>query len=100
MPKNKTHSGMKKRVKVTGTGKLRVAARRHAAQPRAQVVHAHPPPVRHQDVSANDAPRMKRCSAADARRTPSRLPAVRHAPRRPDMQGQPRGTRQAGSERP
>jgi large subunit ribosomal protein L35 len=23
MPKNKTHSGMKKRVKVTGTGKLR-----------------------------------------------------------------------------
>ena len=31
MPKNKTHSGMKKRVKVTGTGKLLVerAGKRH-----------------------------------------------------------------------
>jgi large subunit ribosomal protein L35 len=31
MPKNKTHSGMKKRIKVTGTGKLLAerAGRRH-----------------------------------------------------------------------
>ena len=29
MPKNKTHSGMKKRVKVTGTGKL---LRQHAGK--------------------------------------------------------------------
>ncbi len=31
MPKNKTHSGMKKRVKVTGTGKLLTeqAGKRH-----------------------------------------------------------------------
>ncbi len=31
MPKNKTHSGMKKRVKITGTGKLRTqhAGMRH-----------------------------------------------------------------------
>ena len=31
MPKNKTHSGMKKRVKITGSGKLRAerAGKRH-----------------------------------------------------------------------
>ena len=38
MPKNKTHSGMKKRVKVTGSGKLLHRARRQAPPARAQVV--------------------------------------------------------------
>ena len=38
MPKNKTHSGTKKRVKVTGSGKLLTPARRHAPPPRAQVL--------------------------------------------------------------
>ena len=38
MPKNKTHSGMKKRVKVTGTGKIigQHAGMRHNLEPDAR----------------------------------------------------------------
>ena len=60
MPKNKTHSGMKKRVKVTGSGKLLHRARRQAPPARAQVVDAHPPAHRHHRVAAADAPRVKK----------------------------------------
>ena len=44
MPKNKTHSGTKKRFRLTGSGKVmrQQANRRHLL--RAQALHAHPPP--------------------------------------------------------
>ena len=42
MPKNKTHSGIKKRVKVTGTGKLLRRAGRQAPPARAQASAAAP----------------------------------------------------------
>ena len=61
MPKNKTHSGTKKRFKVTGSGKLRARARQQAPPARAQVLasaraaSAWTPTSRQADV-----PRIKR----------------------------------------
>ncbi len=40
MPKQKTHSGAKKRFKVTGSGKLMKQQAGMAAQPRGQVLEA------------------------------------------------------------
>ena len=61
MPKNKTHSGMKKRVKVTGSGKP--AARRvgQAPQPGGQA-DAVAPVASHGDkeIAKVDGPRVRR----------------------------------------
>ena len=60
MPKNKTHSGAKKRFKVTGSGKIvrQKANRRHLLE------HKSSRRTRRLDgttvVSENDAPRIKR----------------------------------------
>jgi len=60
MPKNKTHSGMKKRVKRTGTGKLvtQRAGMRHNLEHKASTLtrRLNKPTV----VSDNDAPRIKK----------------------------------------
>ena len=61
MPKNKTHSGTKKRVKVTGSGKLTHAQGRQAAQPRAASRPAAPVgSTAAQGVAKVDAPRLAR----------------------------------------
>jgi large subunit ribosomal protein L35 len=60
MPKNKTHSGTKKRVKVTGTGKLLT---QHSGM-RHNFEHKPSSLTRRltgsKEVSANDAPRLKK----------------------------------------
>ena len=60
MPKNKTHSGTKKRVRVTGSGKLM----REKAGARHLLEHKSSRRTRRLDgttvVSENDAPRIKR----------------------------------------
>jgi large subunit ribosomal protein L35 len=60
MPKNKTHSGTKKRFKVTGSGKLR----RERANKRHLLEHKSSKRVRRigmdADVSPADVPRIKR----------------------------------------
>jgi len=60
MPKNKTHSGTKKRFKVTGSGQLR----RERANKRHLLEHKASKRVRRiamdADVSPADAPRIKR----------------------------------------
>jgi large subunit ribosomal protein L35 len=60
MPKNKTHSGMKKRVKVTGTGKLLVehAGKRHLLEHKSSRVTRRLSGT--SEVAAVDAPRVKR----------------------------------------
>ena len=63
MPKNKTHSGIKKRVKVTGTGKLTARPGRQAAQLGAQADPPHPSP--------------RRPGAGRQGRRPARAPAAR-----------------------
>ena len=49
MPKMKTHSGAKKRFKLTGSGKLKPPAGQPPPLPRAQVLQADPSPRRRQD---------------------------------------------------
>jgi large subunit ribosomal protein L35 len=60
MPKNKTHSGMKKRVKVTGSGKLLTerAGKRHLLEHKASKVTRRLTGTT--EVNAADAPRVKR----------------------------------------
>ncbi len=60
MPKNKTHSGMKKRVKVTGTGKLLVqrAGKRHKLERKSSTLTRRLSGT--EEVSAVDVPRVKR----------------------------------------
>jgi len=61
MPKMKPHSGMKKRVKVTGGGKLRrqkVARRTHLVQKQSSGRTRLDDGVK--DVSASDVPRVRR----------------------------------------
>jgi len=60
MPKNKTHSGMKKRVKVTGSGKLLTerAGKRHLLERKPSTLTRRLTGT--QEISANDAPRVKR----------------------------------------
>jgi large subunit ribosomal protein L35 len=60
MPKNKTHSGMKKRVKITGSGKLLVerAGKRHLLEHKSSRVTRRLTGT--QTVSQADAPRVKR----------------------------------------
>jgi large subunit ribosomal protein L35 len=60
MPKNKTHSGMKKRVKITGSGKLLTeqAGKRHLLERKSSKLTRSLTGTR--EVSANDAPRVKR----------------------------------------
>jgi large subunit ribosomal protein L35 len=60
MPKNKTHSGMKKRVKITGTGKLLTerANKRHYLEHKASKVTRRLTGT--EEVAAVDVPRVKR----------------------------------------
>jgi len=60
MPKNKTHSGMKKRVKVTGTGRLLVeqAGKRHLLERKSSSLTRRLTGTT--EVAATDAPRVKR----------------------------------------
>jgi len=60
MPKNKTHSGMKKRVKRSGTGKLQVerAGKRHLLERKSSTLTRRLTGTR--VVSDADAPRIKK----------------------------------------
>jgi large subunit ribosomal protein L35 len=60
MPKNKTHSGMKKRVKVTGTGKLLTerAGKRHLLERKSSRLTRRLTGT--EQLSAVDVPRVKR----------------------------------------
>jgi large subunit ribosomal protein L35 len=60
MPKNKTHSGMKKRVKVTGSGKLLTerAGKRHLLERKSSSLTRRLTGT--EELSANDVPRVKR----------------------------------------
>jgi large subunit ribosomal protein L35 len=60
MPKNKTHSGMKKRVKVTGTGKLRFegAGMRHNLEHKSSKLTRRLSATK--TISDHDVPRVKR----------------------------------------
>ena len=60
MPKNKTHSGMKKRVKVTGGGKLLTerAGKRHLLERKSSALTRRLTGT--EQLSANDVPRVKR----------------------------------------
>ena len=60
MPKNKTHSGMKKRVKITGTGKLRFegAGMRHNLEHKSSRLTRRLSATK--TLSPNDVPRVKR----------------------------------------
>ncbi|HSY14481.1 MAG TPA: 50S ribosomal protein L35 [Jatrophihabitantaceae bacterium] len=60
MPKNKTHSGMKKRVKVTGSGKLLVqrAGKRHLLEHKSSRVTRRLSGT--EEVSAADTARVKK----------------------------------------
>jgi large subunit ribosomal protein L35 len=60
MPKNKTHSGMKKRVKVTGTGKLLTerAGKRHLLERKSSKLTRRLTGT--EELSAVDVPRVKR----------------------------------------
>ena len=60
MPKNKTHSGMKKRVKVTGSGKLlsQHAGMRHKLEKKPSTLTRRLSGTK--EVSAVDAPRVKK----------------------------------------
>ena len=60
MPKNKTHSGMKKRIKVTGGGKLLAerAGRRHNFERKPTTLTRRLAGTT--EVAKNDAPRVKK----------------------------------------
>ncbi len=60
MPKNKTHSGMKKRVKITGTGKLLTqrAGKRHKLERKSSTLTRRLSGT--EEISAVDAPRVKK----------------------------------------
>jgi large subunit ribosomal protein L35 len=60
MPKNKTHSGMKKRVKVTGTGKLLTerAGKRHLLERKSSRLTRRLTGT--EELSAADVPRVKK----------------------------------------
>lgn len=60
MPKNKTHSGISKRVRVTGSGKItrQGAGKRHNLEKKPSRVKRRMTGMR--EVSANDVPRIKR----------------------------------------
>ncbi|MDQ1739237.1 MAG: large subunit ribosomal protein [Pseudonocardiales bacterium] len=60
MPKNKTHSGMKKRVKVTGSGKLLTerAGRRHLLERKSSTLTRRLNGTA--EIAAVDVPRVKR----------------------------------------
>jgi large subunit ribosomal protein L35 len=60
MPKNKTHSGMKKRIKVTGSGKLLAerAGKRHLLERKSSRITRRLSGT--EEVAAVDAPRVKR----------------------------------------
>jgi large subunit ribosomal protein L35 len=60
MPKNKTHSGTKKRVKVTGTGKLLAqhAGMRHKLEKKPSTLTRRLTGVK--EIAAPDAPRVKK----------------------------------------
>ena len=60
MPKQKTHSGAKKRIKVTGSGKLtrEKAGKRHLLERKASTLTRRLTGTT--DVSAADAPKMKK----------------------------------------
>jgi large subunit ribosomal protein L35 len=60
VPKNKTHSGIKKRVKVTGSGKLLAqhSGLRHHLEPKPSRVTRRLSGTK--EISAADAPRVKK----------------------------------------
>jgi large subunit ribosomal protein L35 len=60
MPKNKTHSGAKKRIKVTGSGKLRAqrAGMRHNLEHKSSTLTRRLSGTT--EVSSNDVPRLKK----------------------------------------
>jgi large subunit ribosomal protein L35 len=60
MPKNKTHSGMKKRVKITGSGKLLVqhAGKRHLLERKSSTLTRRLSGTT--EVAAVDVPRVKK----------------------------------------
>ncbi len=60
MPKNKTHSGMKKRVKVTGSGKMLTerAGKRHLLERKSSRITRRLTGTA--EVAAVDAPRVKK----------------------------------------
>jgi len=60
MPKNKTHSGMKKRVKVTGSGKLRTerAGKRYLLERKSSRITRRLTGT--EEVAAVDVPRVKK----------------------------------------
>ena len=60
MPKNKTHSGTKKRVRVTGSGKLRTqhAGMRHNLEHKSSRLTRRLSGTK--EVAANDVPRLKK----------------------------------------
>jgi large subunit ribosomal protein L35 len=60
MPKNKTHSGMKKRVKITGSGKLLTerAGKRHLLERKSSKLTRHLSGTT--EVAQADAPRVKK----------------------------------------
>ena len=90
MPKKKTHKGTAKRVRVTGTGKLRARAREQPAQVRGEVLLAQAP--------GRAAPA---CSSAGRRSPHEEAARVSDRPP-PDEQNRSysRGTREAGGQRP
>jgi large subunit ribosomal protein L35 len=60
MPKNKTHSGIKKRVRITGTGKLRAqhSGMRHHLEHKSSTVTRRLAGTK--AIAANDVPRLKK----------------------------------------
>jgi large subunit ribosomal protein L35 len=60
MPKNKTHSGMKKRVKVTGSGRLLTehAGKRHKLERKSSQLTRRLTGTK--EISGADAPRVKK----------------------------------------
>jgi large subunit ribosomal protein L35 len=60
MPKNKTHSGMKKRVKITGSGKLLTerAGKRHLLEHKSSRITRRLSGT--EEISPADRPRVKR----------------------------------------
>jgi len=60
MPKNKTHSGMKKRVKVTGSGKLLTerAGKRHLLERKSSTITRRLTGT--EELAKSDVPRVKR----------------------------------------
>ena len=93
MPKMKTHSGTKKRFKVTGTGKLRARAGQPPPPARGQVVAPHAPAARRRGRHARRRRSESGACSASERSTPVR-PVLEL------IKEHSRGTREAGSQRP